>query len=194
MKRLWSFHPSPAMTVAVAALVFAMTGYAVGVPGTRPDRNEVEIQTTTGGPTQSVDPGADEPIPIADPTFTQLAGEVALVSVDADIEGDPPDSELSQPRGCDLFVSIVADTGSGVLAEDLGFELVALDQRGDPTTKTADSQALPAPDADREITLVAFVTEAIVPDEQGNPVPDEGQCDDDTFTVSLDVSVTTLRN
>jgi hypothetical protein len=182
------------MIVAVAALVFAMTGYAVGVPATRTDRNEVEIQTTTGGPTQSIDPDGNEAIPIADPTFTQRAGEVALVSVDADIEGDPPDSELEQPRGCDLFVSVLGDTGSGVAAQDLGFELVALDQRGDPTTKTADSQALPAPDADREVTLEAFVTEAIVPDEQGNPAPDEGQCDDDTFTVSLDVSVTTLRN
>ena len=194
MKRFLRFHPSPAMTVAVAALVLAMTGYAVGVPAPKPDRNEVEIETTTGGPTQSVDPDVNQPIPIADPTFTQLAGEVALVSVDADIEGDPPDDELEQPRGCDVFVAVVGDTGSGVLAEDLGFELVALDQRGDPTTKTADSQALPPPDADREITLEAFVTEAIVPDEQGNPVPDEGQCDDDTFTVSLDVSVTTLRN
>lgn len=94
---------------------------------------------------------------------------------------------------CDIFAGFVADTG-GVDDHDLGFELVRLARRGDPTIKTAGSQALPAPASDREITMSAFVTEAIPPDEQGNEVPDEGQCDAEAYDVSLDVTVTSLRD
>lgn len=183
-----SMRPSPAMLVAIAAMVLATVGYAVAVPPTNPNRNdEVTAETTTGGPTESVDLSDGEVvIPIADPTFTQRAGEVALVSVDAQITGTPQEDGSF----CDLFVGFFADTGG---EHDLGFELVELAERGDPTTKSADSQALPPPGVDREVTMHAFMTEAVLPDEQGNPQPDEGQCDDDEFTVTLNIAVTTLR-
>jgi len=180
-------RPSPAMVVAIVALVFGLAGGAVAKDQKdKADKDEVTVETSTAGPITTTDPSQEEPelIPLVD--FTQRAGEIALVSVNADIDGPAQDV-----AGCDVLIGVVADTGSG--ENDLGFELARLARRGDPTIKTADSQALPAPASDTAVSLDAFVTESNPPDEEGNPSED-GTCDEETYEVTFTVSITTLRD
>lgn len=182
--RLGLPRPSSATVIAFVALVFAMAGGAVAKD--KIDKDEVTVVTTTGGPVQSVNPSEEPPeaeIPLSNPTFTQKAGEAALVSAEADISGVPQET-----ANCDLFV-VVSDRAGSLI----GLFMEQLARRGDPGT-LGGSRAVAAPATDREITLSAFAQEAIPPDDQGNPVPDEGQCDAETFTVSVRVSITTLRN
>lgn len=166
---------SPSTILAIFALLFAMAGGAVAKD--KIDKDEVTVVTTTGEVTTTA-PGLYT-IPLTDPTFTQKAGEVALIS--AEVEMEPENFS-----DCDVRVVV-----AGIAP--LGLEMPMLTSRGDVGDPGA-SQALAAPEADREITLTA---EASV-EEFEEAGPPDGQCKDGgdpvSFTVSLRVSISTLRN
>lgn len=197
--KLRRFVPSPATILSAIALLFAMAGGAVAAD--KINKDEVTVVTTTGaisttGPTN----GDGDAIPLTDDTFTQKAGEVLLVS--AELTGTGVAGETAT---CDLEIIVAGGEGNGNPDNLVGLFMRQLARRGDPGDR-AGSQALPAPATDRDITLSAFAQEQIPPDENGSPQEDTGQCDGgeniggdtdtftDTFTVSLRVSITTLRN
>lgn len=163
-------------TVAVfAASTGTWAGTAMSAtPKPSETKGSVAVSTTTGSSGEIVGPTAESvSITLADPTFTQRAGQAILVAGEATLLQGPDQGVQT----CDLTVDVVA------AGAPLGFELVQLARRGDPTLLLGDSQALPTAAADRSITLSAQVT-----------VSDAGQteftCDpNETFSVSLRISV-----
>jgi hypothetical protein len=185
--------PRPTLTgvVATLALVLALSGGAIAKPdkAAPPPGDEVAVVTTTGGPVTNTGPGEfDEgitstPIPLADPTFTQKAGEVIVLSSAADITAP------QEQAHCDTEVVITADSEPAV--NEIFLSMVVLARRGDPGL-FGDSEVLAAPLADREITLVAELQQY----EVGGEFPGEEDvtCTDEVATASVRVSITTLRS
>ncbi|HEX2031789.1 MAG TPA: hypothetical protein VHL78_10360 [Actinomycetota bacterium] len=173
--------PSPSTVIAILALVLALSGGAIAKD--KLNKDEVTHLTITGGPVTSVDPddGAAE-IPLSTETYTQKAGEVLLVSAFADITGVPQGEAT-----CDL--SVVLEGQSPDPGWNFGiYDMFQLARRGDGGDRIGDT-VLPAPETDQLITLTARAHE-----EDFGELSEEGDCTDDTFTVSLRATLTTLRN
>src|SRR5438270_3625708 len=96
--------PSPATVIAVIALVFAMAGGAIAATGV--NQGPVAVVTTKGGPATVTGATADpnnggQLIPVANPTFTQKAGQVVLVAGELNVTGTNQGEQ-----NCDLEVTV----------------------------------------------------------------------------------------
>lgn len=187
----WSLirGPSPATVLAVLALVFAMTGGAVAAGQKIPKDDEVTVVTLTGGPVDTTEPNDDVPIPLTESsdtfTFTQRAGEaVELIATFAVSEEATFCNMVAFVYGADLpllarpqfdFKSEAGDFGEGSAVGGLA-----------------------APLEDREVTLHAIARELNggygEGETEGCDEPAGGPDDSDTWTVSLTLSIVTLRN
>jgi hypothetical protein len=186
--------PSPAVIVAALALVFALTGAAVA--GNKINKDEVTVVTATGSDEKVVGPHkegpgfSEEEIPLSIDSYTHRAGESVLLNATARIE----QTSLPNVGGpeCDVRVVVhMSDPGhEGGGDTGAGLEMLWLTERGDPGDAT-DSEGLPAPATDTERSLTALVSVA----PYDGPDAIEDACDEtDEFTVSVRVSIVTLRN
>lgn len=173
--------PSPAAVLAMLALVFAVTGGAVAA--NKIDKDEVTTVTLTGGPVDTTEPNADVTIPLTDEsdefTFTQKAGEAVEVIATFDVDS-------SQATFCNLTAFAY-----GV---DLPLQARPQFDFKSEAGELGEGSAiggLAAPAADREVTIRAIARETDGCDQDVG----EGEEDlSDTWTVSVTVSVVTLRN
>ncbi len=178
--------PSPGVIVAALALVFALAGVAVGAKST--DRDEVTVVTATGGPVSTTGPdeGHDHTevaLPLSIGSFTQRAGESVLLNATADVQRTSPTNP------CD--VEVVVFTGDQLVPVGAGLHMQDLSERGDEGDGTA-SEGLPAPASDTVQPLTALVRVFAFEEGQGGEF---GFCEEtDTFSVSVRVSIVTLRN
>jgi hypothetical protein len=173
--------PSPATVLAILALVFAVTGGAVAAD--KINKNEVTVVTLTGGPVDTTEPNEDVAIPLTDEsdefTFTQKAGEA--VELIATFERDD-----SQATFCNMTAFVY-----GV---DLPLQARPVFDFKSEAGELGEGSAvggLAAPTEDREVTLRAIAREGEGCDEDVG----EGETNlSDTWTVSVAVSVVSLRN
>jgi hypothetical protein len=184
-------RPSAATVIAVAALVFAISGYAVAGPKDKDNKDEATVTTLIGGPVDTDEAGVETPIPLgAGASFTQKAGEPVMVVLHGTFTPQPG-TEL-----CDV-TAVVTDEDNPA---DLGAEVVELWERGFEGMFT-DSEILVAPPVDTERNLRAFAIEAQdhpgfegfgcdEEDPESEP-PDTGN---DVWTVEVRVTIVTLRN
>lgn len=173
--------PSPATVLAILALVFAMTGGAVAAG--KINKDEVTIVTLTGGPVDTTEPNADVTIPLTDDsdelTFTQQAGEaIELIATF--------DADSSQATFCNMTAFVYGVDLPLQARPQFDFKSEA-GELGEGSAVGG----LPAPETDREVTLRAITRETDGCDEDVG----EGETDlSDTWTVSVIVSIVTLRN
>jgi hypothetical protein len=181
-RRLHIRRPSPATVLAVVALVFAVTGGAVAAD--KMNKDEVTVVNLTGGPVDTTAPHEDVTIPLTDEsdefTFTQKAGEaVELIATF--------DTDSSQATFCGMTAFVY-----GV---DLPLQARPVFDFKSEAGELGEGSAiggLAAPTEDREVTLRAIARET----EDGcDEDVGEGETNlSDTWTVSVAVSIVTLRN
>jgi hypothetical protein len=181
--------PSPALVVAVVALLFAAGGYASA--GEKRNKDEVGVAVSTGGPVATGDPGVPVPIALSNGSFIQHAGEAMVIVARADLMPD----ENTFFCGVDLIIHLAPDS-EGV--SDLRLRLTAHSNKGEFGEQT-DSGALAAPLVDTERTFVAFLIEDDQdndPDTQGcdDPSPPEGPPGEDTWAATVTINVIALRD
>jgi hypothetical protein len=169
--------------IALVALVLASTGAAVGKPATEPPGgNEVTLVTLTGGPVSTTTPGAQVPIPLNGEStfvFTQKAGEAIELILTANPSGDTA-------TFCDMAAIVYGD---GI---PLGARVDLFSNKGEVGLGSAIG-GLPAPATDTIVTLKAITMESS--EFCDGEVPGEpGPADTDTWTVSVRVTIVTLRN
>lgn len=181
--KFWSHirGPSPATVLAILALVFAVTGGAVA--GNKIDRDEVSVVTLTGGPVDTTEPNEDVPIPLTEGsdefTFTQKAGEAVEIIATFDVDS-------SQATFCNLTAFVYGIDLPLQARPQFDFKSEA-GELGEGSAVGG----LAAPAADREVTLRAIARENDGCDEDAG----EGETEfSDTWSVSVAVSVVTLRN
>jgi hypothetical protein len=166
MLRAGARRPFSLMVVVFVALVVAIGGFAAVMT----DGDEVTLRPSRGGPVQTTSPEASVEIPLSNPTFTQRAGEAVLLIAQARTR----ESRLSP---CSVFIEVVDSTGeAGIAMEDAA-------DRGS-VGALAENELLPARATNTVRTLSAFATEG----------PDCDVDGEDTWTVSVNVSIVSLRN
>lgn len=181
VKLLANLHPSPALIVAIFALVFATSGVAYGAPR---GGGEVTLVTLSGS-TSTTSPEAYEtgdPILLngqATYTFTQAAGEAVQLIASVIAVANPA-------TFCDVTTIVYGQSG-GVLLP-LGARVDYFSNRGERGLGS-DVGGIAAPATDRTITLRAIAFEG-----QGCDTVVEGVDDEDTWDLTLTVSVVTLRD
>lgn len=120
---------------------------------------------------QTTAPGTATEIPLSNPSFVQRAGEALLLIADAR-------TRESRESPCTVFVNVEDSTGEAKLTVESWAD------KGDAGTST-EHELLPAKAVNTARTLRAFAIE------------DENTCDidgEDTWTVSVNVSIVSLRN
>jgi hypothetical protein len=179
---LAKLRPSPALIVAIVALVFATTGVADGAP--RPNHGEVTLVTLSGS-TSTTSPAAyvtGDPILLngqATYMFTQAAGEAVQLIATVDAVADPA-------TFCDVTTIVYGESG-GVLLP-LGARVDYFSEKGE-RGEGSNVGGIAAPATDRAITLKAIAFESNSCDTAVEEVDDE-----DTWHLTLTVSVVTLRD
>ena len=174
--------PASLTAAAIVTLVMAVGGFAAIAK--KQDKDEVTMRTITGGPTQTTDPFEEVAIPLANATFVQRAGEAMIVMVRADFTPSP------DTHFCDVavFVSDANDAGAvGIFFEESA-------EKGDIGQATG-SELMAAPAVDTTHTLQAVVVEDPADEPRcDGPDEDDQVVREDTWTVSLRVTVASLRN
>lgn len=180
---LANLRPSPALIVAVIALVFATSGVAHGAP--RPNRGEVTLVTLSGS-TSTTSPDA---YPTGDPillngdstyTFTQAAGEAVQLILSVDVVA------TTTATFCDVTTIVYGESGGDSLP--LGARVDYYSEKGE-RGEGSNVGGIAAPATDRPITLKAIAFE-----NQSCDTVVEGVDDQDTWDLTLTVSVVTLRD
>lgn len=181
-------RPSPAPVLAVLALaVVAMAGSAVAAD--KIDKDEVTVVTLTGGPVETTEPNAIVTIPLTDDsdefTFTQKAGEAVQLIATFDV--------FTEATFCNMFVFVYADDLPLQARPQFDFKSEA-GELGEGSAMGG----LAAPMEDQEVTLHAIARELGdgygTDGMKGCDQEVEGVSDSDTWTVSLTLSIVTLRN
>jgi len=188
--------PSPAIVIAIIALVFAMAGGAIAATGT--GKGPVSLVTATGGPvTVTAESAArvtdEEPfghtIPLSGTTtFMQKAGQALLFATELSA------TNTDYSATCDLYVLVSVSTGGSGSGSGFGLDTRVLAERGG-SKDSLDSVALAAPAADRVITLSWARAWAYRELEDGTTHDCADENDNftsDTWTLSLRVSVITM--
>lgn len=175
-------RPTPATAIAMVALVFAMTANAGAGPRT--------LVNLSGGPVTTTSPNTDVTIPLngqATYSFTQKAGEAVQViaTFDADAGTGPSGASF-----CNLLLMVYGDKIQARYdvkseAGELG-EGSAVGGRAAPATDTT-------------VTLRAIARELSDPtesqcDQANSEEPSTDPVDQDTWTVSVRVTVHTIRS
>ena len=179
-----NLRPSPALIVAIIALVFATSGVAHGAP--RSSRSgEVTLVTLTGS-VSTTSPAAYETGDTilldgqATYNFTQAAGEALQLIASVDDVSETP------ATFCDVTTIVYGESG-GVLLP-LGARVDYFSEKGE-RGEGSNVGGLAAPATDRSITLKAIAFEGNTCDTAV-----EGVDDEDTWDLTLTVSVVMLRD
>jgi hypothetical protein len=186
-KLLSHLLPTPTTTMALVALVFATIVAPVGAKPAieQPDKDEVTLVTLTGGPVDTTTPGADVEIELnGEPAFTfiQKAGEAVELILTPSTSGNA--------NFCNVTTIIYADD------KPLGARVDEFSNKGE-VGEGSDIGGLAAPASDTTITLKALTRESgescdqDVYNDEGTEIIDSGP---DTWTVSVRVTIVTLRN
>ena len=187
--RVVSILRAPAF-VALVVLMLAATATIGASSKPIADKDEVSIITITGGPVDTTTQGAEVTIPLNGQdrfVFTQRAGDVVQIvtAVTADPNTAPGTSGF-----CDM-TAIVYDDGTNI-----GTRADFSTNKGEYGEGGAGITALAASATDRTVTLTAFAREDFdfcdedLYDNDGL-LFDSGP---DTWTVSVKVSIITVRN
>lgn len=206
---LSNLRPTPATAVALIALLFAMTGNVGAAPRTLANLAGGPVQTPTYTDDDQVG-NIEVNIPLngsAKYTFVQKAGEAVLITALATLTLSPTTNFC----GATLRVRGIAGETPNGPASWVGLTMTAHSNKGD-YGELSDSEALPAPGADRGIELEAVVVEGQRNDpglatlygpgdtcdgfgpnaqDPNDPDYDPGQ---DEWTASVRVSIVTFRN
>jgi hypothetical protein len=155
------------------------------------NKDEVTVVTLTGGPVQTGAADQEVTIPLngaSTYSFTQHAGEALqlITRVDAD-KGTSSFCEIS------TYVFDTVGSSSNNNGGTMGTRVDNATDRGGPGFGLADISGLPAPASDTTVTLRAF-TQENGPNCDNPNIPTTGTGNDDSWTVSVRVSVVTLRN
>lgn len=183
-------RPTPATVIALLALVFATTGVAAAKPADKVDKDEVTLVTLTGGPVDTTVPNEEVPITLNGEStfsFTQKAGEAVQLIAEAALV------ETAGVGECGVDVIVYDSLNVDPEGRTWGTRSSAFRERGDFGEGTTDIDGLPAPASDRTVTLTAFARETDGCDET-SLCETEGDCEEDTWSVSLRVTIVTIRN
>jgi hypothetical protein len=189
ISRRWQVAVLTALTLLLVSVNSALA-VKPDTPGGKTGTDEVTTVTVTSEPVLVTDTYYPDQLtlsldPATQSSFTQKAGEVVLVSAQASMQ------ETEGTNFCGIEVRVIDSQSPG----DMNLRMTAHTNKGE-YGELADSTILVAPATDTPRSFEGWAS--MNPEDSGCDTidefdPPEGPAHDDAWTVSLRVSITTLR-